>query len=750
MPLKSSIFTYMCTVASLGGAFYVSTATDISIAANSFFGNSADEGGGVYVGTSTDVDLSHNQFRSNDASVAGGAIYLNGGSYVSVDSNNVFADNVGGEEGGAIMCTAMSYISIGGSKPFLIETAHPVSGKVSFEVITFIDENPLTDAYLIVFDPLTNIDELYIYRGGISTSFGLAFSLTPEALPGVGETDPLLIQSFSGLDFYLVNSDGVPRYGAGMTVYPIIQSLDSHASSGEEVGSFTNNSAKVGGALRITESTSVAVINNDFIHNRALGDAGGAIDIKKVQNAYIYKSRFMKNSALRGGALSFNSLVSTALVWQCTFSYNNASELGGAMAALTSNGEGFDGLTSAAVYVMDTAMVGNAAGTNGGAIALQIGNAVALIDSTIVGSIAENGGALYMDYLNHLSLTNINMTDNVALVNGGAVYISEDNDFISDGLSIHSNRAMNVGGGLFSDSSRVELDRASFIENRATHSGGASSFAGSSVVVFEEGTTTFVGNTAPYAAAIDFGQSLTSIQIADSTEAILLQDNACLSAGGVVHFTRDAGSGLSNVFSSVDNVDRVIYLNNSVTAGGVLASQSVSLMGIDGYVRYTDYTAPLPPITITMLDFYNNTNASDSLSFAEVSIEESNCLGETAFLTGIVRVQAIDGVFTFDGLTPLCYPEGNLTLRIDVSLDGLEANYALTATTIVDYRQCVDGEIISENTCVSCVNGTYSLEFVDESTDCEACPSNTNTCYGNSVSGVHSLFVLITQLLITR
>jgi hypothetical protein len=265
------------------------------------------------------------------------------------------------------------------------------------------------------------------------------------------------------------------------------------------------------------------------------------------------------------------------------------------------------------------------------------------------------------------------------------------------------------------------------------------------VVIFEEGATTFVGNTAPYAAAIDFGQSLTSIEIANSTEAIRLQDNRCLNGGGVVYFTRDKGKGLSNVFgSAVDNSNRVIYFNNSVTAGGVLAAQSSSLI-IDGYISYIDYTAPIAPITITMLDFYGNTNSSDSLSFAEVSIAEFNCLGKTAFLSGTTRVQAIDGVFTFNGLTASCYPEGNVTLTVDVSLDGLGTDYALTTSTFVDFRQCSAGEIISENMCVSCGNGTYSLEFVNESTSCEECPSNTETCYSNFVSGVHGLCVLITS-----
>jgi predicted outer membrane repeat protein len=714
-------------------------AADFTIALNSFVGNSAGEGGGVYIGSATDVDFSRNKFHSNDASEAGGAIYLNGGSYVSVESTNIFANNVGGEEGGAILCTAMSYISIGGLKPALIESAHPLN--FATETKTFIGMNPLTNAYLIVFNPLTSFDLMQIH---VDNELVYEADFLTELLPGIGEADPLLLQSTSGFTVTYA-TEGKDKYGVAMTIYPFIQSLDSLASWGEEVESFKNNSAKVGGALKIAESTSVLVQNNNFIYNRALGDAGGAIDLKEVEHAYIYNSNFTKNSALRGGALTFDSLVSTSSVWQCAFLYNNASERGGAVSALTSNGKGFDGLTSAAVYVKETSMVGNAAGTNGGAIALQNGNAVALMNSTIVGCIAENGGALHMDDLNHVSLTNVKMTDNMAYANGGAVYISQDNEIISHGLLIHSNRAMNVGGGLFSDSSRVDLDLTSFIENRATHSGGACSFAGSSVVVFEEGATTFVGNTAPYAAAIDFGQSLTSIQIADSTEAIRLQDNACLSGGGVVYFTRDTGKSLSNVFSSaVDNADRVVYSNNSVTSGGVLASQSLSLM-IDEYVNYTDYTAPLPPIIITMLDFYNNTNASDSLSFAEVSIAQFNCLGKTAFLTGTARVQAIDGVFTFNDLTPSCYPEGNLTLRVDVSLDGLETVYALTATTFVDYRQCSAGEIINENMCVSCSNGTYSLEFANSSTNCKACPSNTETCYSNQVRSVHSLFVLTTS-----
>jgi predicted outer membrane repeat protein len=514
----------------------------------------------------------------------------------------------------------------------------------------------------------------------------------------------------------------------------------------EDTATFFNNSANIGGAVKIAESTKVLVQNNNFVGNRALVDAGGAIDLKEVENTYIYKNRFTENSALRGGALTFDSLVSTSSVLECTFTNNVAKERGGAMSAAASNGKGFNGLTANAVYVKNSSMVGNCA-PNGGAISLQIGNAFAVMDSAISEGIADNGGAIFVDTLNHLSLKRVTMTDNVANANGGAVYIAAENEMKAEGVVMNSNVASNLGGGLFSDDSRVHIDESTFIDNSASHSGGACSFAGSSTVVFEEGATAFIRNTAPYAAAIDFGQSLTSIEIADSMEAILLEDNTCLSGGGVVYFTRDAGnaSSIPNIFNSgVDNSDRVIYGDNSVNAGGVRASQSVSLT-IREQFDYSDYTAPLAPMTITMLDHYGNTNTSDSRSVAEVSIEEFDCSGKTAFLTGQAREVAFNGSFTFSELSASCFPEGHVILRFDITLDGLGTDYALNTTTRIDFSKCQDGDTVSENQCLACSNGTFSLTFIGEDTTCEVCPSNTETCYRNSVSSFYDLFILITS-----
>jgi hypothetical protein len=102
------------------------------------------------------------------------------------------------------------------------------------------------------------------------------------------------------------------------------------------------------------------------------------------------------------------------------------------------------------------------------------------------------------------------------------------------------------------------------------------------------------------------------------------------------------------------------------------------------------------------------------------------------------------GYASFSELDVFCVPEGSLTLKIEAQLGHASifgnlipssSRYYINTQTRLNFRNCIDGEFQKNGQCIVCPEGTYSLKYNDESTECIECLTieGVSFCYGNII-----------------
>jgi predicted outer membrane repeat protein len=214
------------------------------------------------------------------------------------------------------------------------------------------------------------------------------------------------------------NHDGDGEGGAIFTENSATLSLNNNTLRG--------NSARAGGALYSDDAT-LTLTGNLFELNKATGGVTGPAGI---------------GSGV-GGAI-FNSVGSTLILTDGTFTTNSASDDGGAI-----QNYGTLGITG-------TEFLNNSAGTDTRSSDVDKGR----------------GGAIYNDD-GVVILTSVDFNGNTSFGDAGALY-NQDAGFVSIVLStFDGNTASGNGGALFNeDVGQVLIDRTTVSNNTATGSGG--------------------------------------------------------------------------------------------------------------------------------------------------------------------------------------------------------------------------------------------------------------------------------------
>ena len=202
------------------------------------------------------------------------------------------------------------------------------------------------------------------------------------------------------------NGDQYDRGGAISTYSPSIPLSVSLNNC-----TFYNNSATYGGAIYL-ETTTAEIINCKFINNTATS-YGGAIaalaDVNKKLNLIIKSSQFINDKSLgdAGGALYLKAVRFTGS--SLTVS-NCSSTFGGAFTFLNVNAK-----------VSSLKGINNTASYDGGVIYQMYGN-LSVSKSTFTSNNAKNGAGIFADGLYNLTLTNNTFINNSAIGYGGAIY----------------------------------------------------------------------------------------------------------------------------------------------------------------------------------------------------------------------------------------------------------------------------------------------------------------------------------------
>lgn len=231
---------------------------------------------------------------------------------------------------------------------------------------------------------------------------------------------------------------------------------------------FKNNVAtsKNGGAITITGKNTAGkniIKGNTFENNKATKGDAGALYLDKTNGDEISDDVFIKNSAMRGGAVSLYE-AGYSTITNNTFTSNNATVLGGAIRESISN-------SKTKTTISNNKFIRNSAPTSG---AIHIdGNNITISENMFDNNKATQdfGGSIGATS-NTISILNNNITNTNAKTLGGAIYVK------GNPITIKSNEISNAnavdGGAVYVDKTSVAtIDSNSFTKCTATNFGGA-------------------------------------------------------------------------------------------------------------------------------------------------------------------------------------------------------------------------------------------------------------------------------------
>ena len=492
----------------VGGAIFVTRGTKLFIKLSLFQNNSVgnkhtsnSHGGAVYADDKSIVEIRNSLFRGNKATYAGGAVYAIESKLIiessSFDQNNALSKRTRGGIGGALFSSLNSAVTILGSS-FMRNEATSTGGAIFSMAEALVITSSL-------FKHNTAVSTYYneTYGGAISAYFNTSVKILNCSLKANLAAD------------------------AGGAIHTQGNELIIRSTLFERNAAFSKFSIKgygYGGAVYLTDASSISIIQNcSFIQNKA-SRAGGAI-VTWAKNLVIASSVFEYNTAVSsyynrtyGGAIA--AFVNTRVkILNCSLKANLATCGGGAISMLgvrliirstlfesntalsKINSEGFGGAIAAyvntIVKILNCSLKANLATFGGGAI--SIAGVTLIIRSTLFeGNTALSkingkgfGGAIYASTTSSVKILNCSLKSNLATYNGGAVF-TQGNELIIRSTLFECNAAID-GGAIVAVSMSVFVNVSQFKNNSASNNGGAIVYRGSNLLVE---TSEFINNTA--------------------------------------------------------------------------------------------------------------------------------------------------------------------------------------------------------------------------------------------------------------
>jgi hypothetical protein len=189
------------------------------------------------------------------------------------------------------------------------------------------------------------------------------------------------------------------------------------------------------------------------------------------------------------------------------------------------------------------------------------------------------------------------------------------------------------------------------------------------------------------------------------------------------------------------NVTEATFKGNTAEYAADISSFAVSIQQISSSSRRLGEIAlsnlasgqdATQSLIVALIDHYGNIVKTDNSSTAElIAVDVS-----TTTISGVSKVSAVQGIFTFDKYVIAAEP--GTTAQVRVTTSAIDTSKAAKALDSVAYapairvsaemRNCTLGESHVGTTCQVCESGKYSLD--PSSTACTNCPSEA-ICYGN-------------------
>ena len=552
----------------------------------------------------------------------------------------------------------------------------------------------------------------------------------------------------NGQPLYIVNSSTVnvgtnSGNGAIRVLLVPVPAVGSHKAVPTLL--FTNNVAgRGGGAVYVdTQNSHMFMLHGTtFAGNTVTGadGVGGALAFDDG-NEYVYafSVAFVGNSASSGGAVAFSKSNSVLNFYGCSFVSNTAiSRGGGGVYAGYQNGQHATDCfgacsanpTANALRFDNCSFTNNTANGSGGGVYMDDANVVILLKSLFIGNTAyEDGGACAVVKGSQILLSDTSTyVGNWAGLNGGAVAVSKGNVVNINGTTVFDGNY----AGLLSVFGYVD-------DVLSTIGVGGAMYVAESSLLFGYGLVTMSNNFALAGSAIFHVTTPSAdVHIVASPHKILMEANYAWKGGTVYAVVYESWSDRNTAHER----NRVIFKDN---VGGDAVTQSRRLVGTgggqkqasDGTIHVRAYGTPIRPSpSFTLLDGYGNLNSTDNSStvtaYAHPSYYYCGGDGRIGYLSGVTTTKVTAGVAMFTSLQAYCYPGGNMTVLFVASLDGFDSSYNVETSVTLLFRPCIDGEVLKDNVCERCPEGSYSLRF-SPAAQCVPCPSDAVSCSGNVI-----------------
>ncbi|MEM9530018.1 MAG: choice-of-anchor Q domain-containing protein [Pseudomonadota bacterium] len=462
-------------------------------------------GGGIFVESQSNLTLTNSEILGNTAGSNGGGIYLDGGQTVTINNVSI-ANNTADNDGGGIYSQA-STVLIGAPA---CTTPAPVGQNTNF-----ISNNTATNGN----------------GGGIWSQALLTLTYTQfsdnSAVNGGGIHQESTVSTLD-MDCGFMNLNSAdPLSGQGGAINIVDAANSGNAIVINDTTFESNDAGAGGGAINLTRGATIT--NSTFLTNSVPFGDGGAIRSPLGQLVSTDNTYRNNSSNANGGAISIGALLSTTDV----FEDNSARQGGGAVSINTSGfaqtrfvdgllqnntvGEGtlsfsgrggalefqgLDGLVESTQFLNNLAPEAGDGGGQGGAIYIAASALrLSISDSTISGSNAGDGGAIYNEgtlSIARSTLTSNSATDANVEPRGGAIASTGTLTVVNSTIS---GNVVNPGPGNTGDGGAIasfgggtaDINNVTFAFNTAPDAGALYAEIGQGPLTFRN--SLFSGNT---------------------------------------------------------------------------------------------------------------------------------------------------------------------------------------------------------------------------------------------------------------
>ena len=384
-------------------------------------------------------------------------------------------------------------------------------------------------------------------------------------------------------------------------------------------------------------------------------------------------------------------------------------------------------------------------------------NQISINASDFEYNLATSGGGISSFYENVLSLNDVTLFNNIASETGAAIDIDTSNTVSIISSTFDSNNVQNGDGGAVASKVQniIAVNDSTFSNNSARSGKGGALWLDSGSKITFLGSNDLLHNSAEVGGAL-FG---TSIPLWAIDGDLNIEGNeAAFGSAIALAFFSESGSVLTNITLTNNKASMagtffwlcsgpscneptnqgLIFANNSAPYGNNFATQPTSIQSATEY-NVTVYNRPLnPSISLYIYDFYGQLVISDNETVVESSVFDYSCRSFVGTLASSTVEVSKEGLTTFNDITAFCNPEGNLTIHYTAkpSLSYFDiadpSDYYVINASIWSFRNCQNGEKYLNGACVTCGNGTYSLQYKEDGI-CIRCPVEGKGCYANNI-----------------